>query len=94
MFDREVANTFLQYVPVYPKGMQVILSDGRAAIVVENNKSFNLRPILRLMDGTTINLMDMMHYSTLTIVKQADEDTATPAEIEAYENNRLKAAGA
>ena len=36
MFDKEVVEAFLNYVPVYPRGSMVELSDGREALVVEN----------------------------------------------------------
>lgn len=36
MFDRQVVEALLLYVPFYPKGTQVELSDGRQGIIVEN----------------------------------------------------------
>ena len=54
MFDREVVETLLKYVPLYPKGTMVTLSDGREAIIYENFGVHNLRPVVRLMDGGTV----------------------------------------
>ena len=36
LFDQQVVRAFMDKVPVYPKGVTVLLSDGREAIVVEN----------------------------------------------------------
>lgn len=56
MFDRHVVATLLKYVPLYPKGKQVILSDGRIGIIMENSGYHNLRPIVKLFDGTVLDL--------------------------------------
>lgn len=47
------------------KGTTVILSDGRKGIIVENTGVHNLRPIVRLMDFTTIDLSELsnMHLT-------------------------------
>lgn len=88
MFDERVVDVFMHYVPVYPKGMGVILSDGREGIICENNRKSSLRPKVRLMDGTEIDLIDVEKYSTLTILKQNDEDAITAEEIEKAERKR------
>ena len=56
MFEQEYVDAFLTYIPVYPKGRNVVLNDGRVAIVVENRQHHTLHPVLRFMDGTTIDL--------------------------------------
>ncbi|MFA9462958.1 MAG: HD-GYP domain-containing protein [Velocimicrobium sp.] len=71
-FNKEVVDAFLKHVPIYPKGMGVVLSDGRRGIVVENTKH-TLRPIVRLMDGTELNLNDGMRYSNITLQADVDE---------------------
>lgn len=65
MFDRKTVDALLRYVPMYPKGTTVILSDGRKGIIVENTGVHNLRPIVRLMDFTTIDLSELsnMHLT-------------------------------
>lgn len=57
MFEREVVEMLIRVVPLYPKGMMVELSDGRKAVVKENGEHHNLRPVLRLMDGTSLDLL-------------------------------------
>lgn len=56
MFEHEVVQTFLRYVPLFPKGTQVKLSDGRQAVIFDNTGQHNLRPLIRLMDGTMLDL--------------------------------------
>lgn len=58
MFDQDVVQALLRNVPLYPKGTQMEMSDGRQCIIVENGGLHNLRPIVRLLDGTTIDLLD------------------------------------
>ena len=62
MFDREVVETLLKYVPLYPKGTMVTLSDGREAIIYENFGVHNLRPVVRLMDGELLDLSNEANY--------------------------------
>lgn len=88
MFSADVINVFMQYVPIYPKGMGVILSDGREGIICGNNKASSLRPRVRITDGSEVDLMDVDRYSTLTILKQHDEDALTAEEIEKIEQER------
>lgn len=56
LFEREVVTMLLQAVPLYPKGIELCLSDGRCGIVKENADVHNLRPVLRMMDGSTLDL--------------------------------------
>lgn len=73
LFDPKVVEAFLLHVPFYPKGTQVKLSNGREAIIVENAGTRNLRPLLRMMDGSMVDLEDPEHFN-LTIVHGADEE--------------------
>jgi len=91
MFDEKIVNVFMQYVPIYPKGTNVLLSDGREGIICKNNRASSLRPEILLMDGTKINLMDIEKFSTITILKQNNEDTITGMEIEEIELSRKAA---
>ena len=72
MFDQTVVDVFLKCVPIYPKGMEVVLSDGRKGIVVENTRHI-LRPVVRLMDGSQINLNDGMRYCNITLQADVEE---------------------
>ena len=61
LFDRECVKAFVNYIPLYPKGRNVILSDGDVAVVVENRKKHTQYPIVRrLSDG---HLVDLSHYA-------------------------------
>lgn len=74
MFDRNVVMALLKHVPLYPKGTEMIMSDGRHCIIVENSGFHNLRPIIRLMDGTTIDLTEK-DYLNITLVAAASADS-------------------
>lgn len=50
MFEKELVDAFIKYVPVYPKGRNIILSGERIAVVVENRQENTLRPIVRYLD--------------------------------------------
>lgn len=80
MFDKKVVEAFLNYVPVYPKGSMVELSDGREALVVENYPRNLLRPQLHLTDGTTLDLLKGRENWNLTILRQAGGALAQPYE--------------
>lgn len=59
MFQPEYVKAFITYIPVYPKGRNVILSDGNVAVVVENRQYHTLYPVVRrLSDGETIDLAE------------------------------------
>ena len=78
MFDPKVVEALLLYVPFYPKGTQVKLSDGRDAIIVENSGKRNLRPLLRLMDRTMLDLQDPANYN-ITILHGTNEEVTDPS---------------
>ncbi|MCR4830547.1 MAG: response regulator [Pseudobutyrivibrio sp.] len=82
MFDTDVVLALLKHVPLYPKGTEMIMSDGRHCIIVENKDMHNLRPIIRLMDGTTINLMDKEYYN-ITLVAAVSADSISRESEEA-----------
>lgn len=88
MFDPEVVEALLLYVPFYPKGTQVKLSDGREGIIVENSGTRNLRPLLRLLDGTMIDMQKHENYN-LTILHSANEEVMDPSVAEVERNKML-----
>ncbi|MDE7479236.1 MAG: response regulator [Lachnospiraceae bacterium] len=73
MFDPKVVESLMLYVPFFPKGTMVELSDGREGIIVENSGSRNLRPLLRLLDGTMVDMLDQQNYN-LTILHGANQN--------------------
>lgn len=59
MFEEEYVEAFVKYIPVYPRGRNVSLSDGSVAVVVENRQEHTLRPVVRrLSDKVTIDLSE------------------------------------
>ena len=66
MFDRNLVTVFMDYIAPYPLGVQVELSTGQKALVVKNNRKMLSRPIVRLNNGTLIDLMESLD---VTIVK-------------------------
>ncbi|MBR5126958.1 MAG: response regulator [Roseburia sp.] len=63
LFDQEVVMTLMKFVPMYPKGTDVELSDGRGGIIVENKGIHNLRPIIRLYDGSLLDLAEPEYFN-------------------------------
>ena len=63
LFDQEVVMTLIKFVPMYPKGTDVELSDGRGGIIVENTGIHNLRPVVRLYDGSLLDLAEPEYFN-------------------------------
>lgn len=68
LFDKRVVEAFSRCAPVFPKGMEVMLSDGRSGIVLSNNKENILRPVIRLMGGETVDLGNEMWNRNITVM--------------------------
>lgn len=64
-FDKTMVEHFLRSVPKYPKGVTVELSDGRRAIIIKNSGENALRPIIRTLNGETINLLSVTNLTIL-----------------------------
>ena len=84
LFDKEVVETLLRYVPIYPKGTEVVFSDGRSGIVYENSGVNNLRPVVKLYDGTMVDLSKPENFNT-TIKNNPDRAIPEEYEIERKE---------
>lgn len=56
MFDRDVVNSLIKFVPLFPLGVEVKLSDGRKGIIYKNSGVHNIRPLVRMFDGNEIDL--------------------------------------
>lgn len=68
LFDLDCVILLKRYVPLYLKGTEVELSDGREGIIVENSGIHNLRPVVKLMSGQKLNLLEPANMN-ITIVK-------------------------
>jgi response regulator RpfG family c-di-GMP phosphodiesterase len=77
MFDSKVVEALMLYVPFYPKGTMVKLSDGSDGIIVDNTGARNLRPLIRRLDGTMVDLQSKEHYN-LTILRESNEHVIDP----------------
>ena len=56
MFQPEFVDAFFKYVPVYHKGSEVQLTNGDTALVYKNNRGDMLEPMIKLRNGTIIDL--------------------------------------
>lgn len=81
LFDQKVVETLLQYVPLFPKGTEVTLSDGREGIIYENTGFHNLRPIIKVLDGSLVDLTALDNLS-LVIMPMTNEKVFSPEESE------------
>lgn len=77
MFDRSVVEVFMERVPLFPKGTEVKLSDGRTGLIYDNTGKHNLRPILNMPDGTKLDLMDNGNLN-ITILPPDYLDVVSP----------------
>lgn len=69
-FDPELVDVFIKKIAVYPVGCEVVLSDGRHGVVVQNFERFPLRPLIKMLDDSAfLNLRDDEACRNLTIVK-------------------------
>ena len=66
LFDKSLVILFLKTFPLYPVGFTVLLSNDHIAVVV-NNKSNPMRPVIRLTDGTNIDLSTDSAYRSIVI---------------------------
>ncbi len=66
-FDPQVVAVMVESFCIYPVGSEVVLSDGRHAIVVENHAGFMQRPTIRLFDGIELNLRSERDSYNVTI---------------------------
>ncbi|MCR5153405.1 MAG: HD domain-containing protein, partial [Lachnospiraceae bacterium] len=73
LYDPDVVEAFLKYVPIYPKGTEVELDGMVKGIVVENSGERNLRPIIRLENMKEIDLSDPKN-SNMVITMPSDTD--------------------
>ncbi len=67
-FDPDLAELFTSNIAVYPAGCEVMLSDGRTALVAENDPEHMLRPkVITIPDGEMINLKSEKDLAVLEL---------------------------
>lgn len=82
-FDADLVRIFMRNIAIYPNGCTVRLSDGRLALIKEQNINMPLRPIVRIFSDQwghiiPIEEIDLMKVLSLTIVD---------SELEIYDHN-------
>lgn len=76
-FDPEIIKIFSKSISPYPISIGVVLSDGRVGIVSKLNDSFPTRPVVRLYDEETkevVGQVDLSKELNLMIVDEKDID--------------------
>lgn len=66
LFSKHIVEAFIRFVPVYPRGMNVVLSDGREGIIIENSASNVLRPKVKLLTGEILDLAEDKECRNIT----------------------------
>ena len=87
LFDTETVLKLLECVPLYPKGTDVMLSDGRKGIIYDNSGAFNMRPLVKLYENGEI--IDLTSGENLSVVVFGASDREKEVS-ESYEKERLK----
>ncbi|OGO77329.1 MAG: hypothetical protein A2Y23_02845 [Clostridiales bacterium GWB2_37_7] len=78
-FDYEIVRKLLEHISVFPLGTYVTLSTGETAIVVDNNKNFPSRPVVRLIKDPSgvayenFNEIDLTSYNSIVIADVLDD---------------------
>lgn len=60
-YNYDIASAFLKFIPIYPIGTIVYLSNGIRAIVIKNNDGNPLSPIVSLDSGEKIDLTEKLN---------------------------------
>lgn len=64
LFSHELVITFLKYVAAYPTGSTVRLNTGEVGIIVDQNKSLPMRPIVRvLQDASSLDKISAKEFN-------------------------------
>lgn len=75
-FDEEIVKAFLKKVAPYPIGTVVLLNTGERAVVLQNNLTWPLRPVLASLDKEAVyDLYNDHRLLKVVIVKALHEDT-------------------
>ena len=74
IFDPAIVDAFLKYIPIYPKGTEIHLSDGTVGIVIENSEEHNHRPIIRCMEDFAEIDLSSAEYQDIIITQPSAQD--------------------
>lgn len=76
-FDPDIIKIFRKSISPYPVSTGVLLNDGRLGIVAKLNDSFPTRPVIRIVDETTMKVVEEIDLSqnlNILIVDEKDID--------------------
>lgn len=72
-FDYDIVRKLIEHISVFPLGTYVTLSTGETAIVVDNNKKYPNRPVVRLVkdpngvEYESFSELDLTSYNSIVI---------------------------
>jgi len=72
LFDYEVVSAFVRSIAPYPAGDVVLLSTGETAIVIDVNKDFPLRPVVRVLKDDRWEDIDLMKKTNISILRSLE----------------------
>ena len=89
LFDLKCVNTLMKCVPMYPKGTEVELSNGWKGLIYENAGIHNMRPIIKLTDGTLFDL-SLRENLSIAVIPPNHDALSNPEKDEADHFSWLK----
>lgn len=88
LFDEKVVEALISVMPAYPAGIDIMLSNGEEAIVV-NQSADPLRPIIKIKsDGRNVNLYCDAEYANVYITESGTTQKDYAGKIETLNENR------
>ncbi len=88
LFDKDIVDVVRRVIPVYPLGVQVVLSNGREYLVVEHSND-NFRPVVMDMETKEqIDLSKHPDYQGVYIVKTGRMEADFAEQIETLNESR------
>jgi HD-GYP domain-containing protein (c-di-GMP phosphodiesterase class II) len=78
-FDYDIVRKMVEHISVFPLGSYITLSTGETAIVVDNNKKYPNRPVVRIIKDPngvvyrSFNEVDLASYNNITITDVLDD---------------------
>lgn len=76
MFDKKILEVFIKHIAPYPVGTSVKLSTGQTAIIMKNNEDFLTRPLVKLPNGTLVNLQKVLNITITELLTQDSTSTS------------------
>lgn len=78
--DQEIHKLFLDHIPIYPNGVEVLLSNGQKALVVGASKGFPTKPSVQVLNNGKTDVINLSETTNITIRKVLQEDDATTSD--------------